>query len=255
MKVSGGGGAPLAILRPRRELRRLVVAGARLLASVEVVIAPDLVLSACLDEGLRDRPWSALVGYMQRSVTAVKGADAALVPLGPTKIRQHVAPGPAVASELRPFVIVEGVAAHIEHGVYGARAAERPAPRLVAPALVQPRLRHALERPIANLRPAGQQRDDADRHAMDKAPAFAARLDQADRDVGVFAEARRKHRAGGAAAGNHIVECQVFLRSAPRPAGQGNRKAHAVVKAIRGRRGGFARPHNQDARRLRAHTA
>src|SRR5690606_11467135 len=101
---------------------------------------------------------------------------AALVALGTAEIGKHLVPRPAIAAEIGPAVIVGAMAPHVEHGVDGAGAAERPAPRLVSTAPAEARLRLCDEGPVVDLRPSGQHRDGAHRRADEEVTALAAGL-------------------------------------------------------------------------------
>ena len=141
---------------------------------------------------------------VERAAGAVPGVGAALVVLGPLEVGQHLGPGPAGVARGRPVVVVARLAAHVDHGVDRARAAEHLAARLVAAAAVQPRLRHGLEGPVggAVLRQHGEPGRAVDQHAL----VDRAGLEQADRDRGVFAQPAGEHAARRAAADDDVVE-------------------------------------------------
>jgi len=206
VQVGCGGRAALALLRSVVELGDLVGARPLLPLAVEIGVGGDLRLGAGVDEGPGDGARGRLVGDLQRPAGGVVVAGAALVVLGLQEIGLDGVPVPALGAEIGPEVVILGLAADVEHGVDGRRAAERLAARLEPAAAVQPGLRHRLEGPVVDLRPARDHRRDQRRGADEEVLAGAAGLDQADRDGRVLAEPRRQHRAGRAAAGNHVIE-------------------------------------------------
>ena len=116
---------------------------------------------------------------------AMEGVAAALVVLGAPEVGQHVVPAPAVVAFARPAVVVLGLAAHVDHGVDRARAAEHLAARLVAAPAAEAGLRHGLEGPVVGA-VLGQQREPGgavDEDALVGRPG----LEQADADGRVLA--------------------------------------------------------------------
>src|SRR3546814_3597378 len=86
----------------------------------------------------------ALVHHIERAARAVKFVGAALIAFAALEEGQHVSIAPPRRTERRPLVIIEGVAANIDHRVDRARPAQPAPARLVADPAVQPRLRHRL---------------------------------------------------------------------------------------------------------------
>jgi hypothetical protein len=206
MQVGGRGRAALAVPRAAMELRDLVEARAFLLDAVEVVVEGHARLHRGAHEVLADGARRLLVGHLQRTVGAVQRARAALVALGAAEPGQHVAEGPAAAAGALPVVVVLAVAAHVEHGVDRARAAEAAPARLVAAAAVQARLRLGAQRVVVDRRAARQHRHRGGRRAHQDAAAVAAGLDQAHAHARILAEPRGERGASGAASDDHVVE-------------------------------------------------
>ncbi len=113
---------------PAIALRDLIEADAFLIGAVEVVVRLVARFHRGLHETLRKRVPVAQVGHGERAAVAVPRIGAALVALGAAEVRQHVLPRPAVAAQLRPFVVIERMAARVDHRVDRARSAEA-APR------------------------------------------------------------------------------------------------------------------------------
>ncbi|KTT54467.1 hypothetical protein SB7C_12330, partial [Staphylococcus epidermidis] len=67
------------------------------------------------------------------------------------ELGQHVGVAPAGIAERSPVVVVGAMAADVDHGIDGRRAAEALAARLIADAAVQAFLRHRVERPVVEL--------------------------------------------------------------------------------------------------------
>ena len=207
MQIGRGGRTALAVLRAAMELRDLVVANAFLLRAVEVLVAFQAGLDAGLDECLGDRARAALLRDLQRAAAAMPFALAALVAFGALEVGQHLLEAPATAAGARPVVVVAAVAAHVEHGVDGAGAAQAAASRLVAAPAVQAGLGHGLVAVVVDLQgPTRQHGHHAGRRPHQDAPTVAAGLDQADRDTRVFTQARRQSGAARAAADDDVVE-------------------------------------------------
>ena len=86
---------------------------------------------------LGERRLPAMVGDFQRPAGAVEVVGAARIVLGALEVGQHRVVVPALAAALAPFVVVGGVAAHIDHAVDRAGAAQHLAARLVHDAVVE----------------------------------------------------------------------------------------------------------------------
>ena len=194
-----GGAATLAVA-----LRHLVEEGALLLRAVVVRVGGEAVHLRSLLEHLVDGAVVARVGHVQRAALAVEGVGELLVVLAAPEQRQHLVVRPAGVAQRGPVVVVPAVAAHVEHGVDGAGAAQHLAARLVAAPPVQARLRHRLEGVVAP--PGGHDGDHPGRGVDQHAAVGAARFQQADAGAGVFGQARSQRAARRARAGDHVIE-------------------------------------------------
>ncbi len=194
-----GGAATLAVA-----LRHLVEEGALLLRAVVVRVGGEAVHLRSLLEHLVDGAVVARVGHVQRAALAVEGVGELLVVLAAPEQRQHLVVRPAGVAQRGPVVVVPAVAAHVEHGVDGAGAAQHLAARLVAAPPVQARLRHRLEGVVAP--PGGHDGDHPGRGVDQHAAVGAARFQQADAGAGVIGQAGGQRTARRARAGDDVVE-------------------------------------------------
>ena len=155
----GGDGEVLALLRlaqigPRaRPASRLadgglVEAHAFLGPAVEVGIGRDAGLLGRFVHGLGQGRLPAMVGDFQRPADAVELVGAALLVLGALEIGQDRIVVPALAAALAPFVVVSRIAAHVDHAVDRAGAAQDLASRLVHDAVVELGLGLGVEHPV-----------------------------------------------------------------------------------------------------------
>ena len=132
-------------------LRHLVGAESFVIFGVEILADAELRLLRCLPENVMHGIAGAQLVDAQRAALAVILAVEFGVVLGTLEIGQHVRIRPAGVAERGPVVVVPAMAADIDHGVDGRRAAEPLAARLIADAAVEPLLRHGLERPVVDL--------------------------------------------------------------------------------------------------------
>ena len=127
--------------------RRLVIADPFLARPVEVVIGRD----AGFDRGLYHRVAERRahrVRDVQRPALAMKRVGAAFLVLGLLEERQHPIPVPALAAALPPAVVIGRGAAHVDHAVDRAGAAQDLAARLVEGAVVELLFGLAFEHPV-----------------------------------------------------------------------------------------------------------
>src|SRR3546814_2719031 len=92
----------------------------------------DVCSSDLLDEAPARHIGPALVHHIERAARAVKFVGAALIAFAALEEGQHVSIAPPRRTERRPLVIIEGVAANIDHRVDRARPAQPAPARLVA---------------------------------------------------------------------------------------------------------------------------
>ena len=156
-------------------LRHLKQAAAELDRAVEIRIERQAGLLRRFDEGVAQRVGVGTLGNVERPVGAVEFIVQALVALGFLEVGQNVGIAPARITELPPMIVVGRLAAHIDHGVDGTRAAEQPAARPIhAPALHR-RLRRRLVAPVVS---GPGELGDAGRHAHKKRFVRAAGFEQ-----------------------------------------------------------------------------
>ena len=120
MQIRGCRRATFAVSFPAVELRHLVEAGALLLGPAEIIVGADLQLICGRDEGAGNGPRTFLVRDLEGTGIAVEFIGPALVALRTFEIGQDLPIGPAVATEVRPVVIVGCVPPGIEHCIDGA---------------------------------------------------------------------------------------------------------------------------------------
>ena len=143
-----GGAPPPAVL-----LRRLDEAVPFGLAVVVVGVDREAALPAGLDHQVGEAARAAQGRDVEQSADAVGRGGAGLVVLGADEVGEDVVPAPAgAAGVVAPAVVVGAVAAHVEHRVHRARAAEALAARHVEGAAVAAGLGAAAVVPV-ELRP------------------------------------------------------------------------------------------------------
>ena len=183
---------------------RLVVADAILARAVEVGVARDARLDGRLDDGVDDLAAKAAVADLERAADAVELALAALLVLGLAEVGQDAREVPALAAALAPAVVVGGRAAHVDHAVERAGAAQHLAARLVGGAAVEAGDGLALEFPVV----AGVRVElvVADRDVDPGIAVAPAGLEQQHPVAARLRQARRHRAAGGARPRDDEVE-------------------------------------------------
>jgi hypothetical protein len=198
------------IASPPAPLGRLVVAAAGLRRAVEIRVERHAHRHRRLDEQIAKRVAMGVRLHAQRSVSAVIGVVELRVGFGLAKIGQNIRVGPAGIAALRPAVVVAGVAAHVDHVVQDAGAADDPAARIGDPTIEQLFLRRSGEGPIGagllHVRGGARNR----RQAWVR---VASRLKQDDRAVRVFAEARGEDATRRSGADDDVVKTVNHRRS------------------------------------------
>ena len=139
----------------------------------------------------------------ERPVAAVHGGGAAGKALAAAERRQQRLVGPAVAARLGPGREIVGMAAHMRHGVDGARSADEPAARPGVDAAVRAGLRRRAIVPV--VASAAEQRP-FQRIGDVGIGRLAAGLDERDGERRVLGEPRGDDGAGGAGADDDDVE-------------------------------------------------
>ena len=129
-------------------LGHVEIGAARIVAAVEVPDRGDAGLGRRLGKGVQHLP--AHGGRLHPKLTprAVGGARRVDVVLLADEVRQDIVPAPAHEPQLPPAVIVRRLAAHVDHGIDGGRAADHPPPRIGDAAPGQARVRLGPEHPV-----------------------------------------------------------------------------------------------------------
>ena len=181
------------------------------------------------------RPRRALLGHAQRAARAVELRRAARVVLGLDEVGQHVAIAPAGRALRLPGVVVERAAAHVQHRVHRARAAEALAARDVQRAAVYVRLGLGRVVPVElGVELVGERRRDLD---VQRAVAPAG-LEQQHAHRGVLRQAVGEHASRRARADDHVV---VHGASSLARWRVGQRSRAARADGLRGREAVLAR--------------
>ena len=98
-------------------LRHLIKPEAVLRRAIEVGVVGQLQGLGAADKFAAGGVGPALVHHVERALAAVPGITAALVVLGAFEIGQHIGVGPAAAAQFGPLIVIEMVAADIDHRV------------------------------------------------------------------------------------------------------------------------------------------
>ena len=169
------------------------------------------------------------VRHVQLAADTAEFVPAALEVLRAHEERQHFLVRPTPIAELRPGVVVQRLAPHVEHAVDRTRPAEHLAPRDGYLALVGVRLRHGLEAPV-DARPVDHL-PKPHRDVDQRAPVAATGFEQKHGIRRITAQAVRDDTASGTGADHDVVELGHGLGSPPLAA----RKAymHAARMCVR----------------------
>ena len=183
--------------------RHLVVAEAFLVAVVVVLVLRIAARLGGIDEGVTKRVRLAHVGDVQQAALAAAVVAVRLKMLRLLEVGQHLLVGPAAIAELAPGVVVERLAAHIEHAVDRARATERAAARTGNAAVGHALLRLHLEIPVELLvvQQLGEAGRDVDPHRL----VARAGLEQQHLDVRILAQPVGQNAARRAAAHDDVI--------------------------------------------------
>ncbi len=124
--------------------------------------------------------------------------------LGELEIGQHVVPRPAAIAELRPMVVVLGLAAHIDEAVDRARAAQATPARIEDGAAGGAGIGLGAKAPARGR--MVQELGEAGRDMDQGVPVAPARLDQQHLGAGVLAQAIGENAAGRAGADDDVID-------------------------------------------------
>ncbi len=193
------------------------------LLPVTVHVVGDRV--ACLPAGFDERAVERVLhrpgGDVQRAVAAAVIVGALLPRLGALEVGEAVCVGPLFeAADAGPAVVVQRVAADVDHAVDRRRAAEHAPARAGDAPVVHVRLGLGLVGPVVGV--VGERVGEGGRHVDEQAQIRRTGLDQQHRDIRLLGEAHREHAARRAGADDDVV---VFFRAWHR--GSGRREMRA----------------------------
>ena len=179
------------------------VAGALIVAGVEVGDRLDAGLGGGVAKRFEQRPPhpGRLDPPFAADAMAFAGPEKMI--LVALEIGQHVVPAPAGEAELAPVIVVGGLAAHVDHGVDGGRAADHLAARIVQAAAVEAFLGLGLEHPVRARIADGE--EIADRDVIPDPIIPPAGLQQQHARIGRSREPVRQHAARGTGADDDVV--------------------------------------------------
>ncbi len=228
--------------RPRRRAaqppppRHLRIGDALLRSAVVILGERKAGLLGGLDKAVGQIEDRAVILDDQRAAAVAVGRIAvAAIGLRLAEERQHLVVAPAAAAHLRPVVVIGRVAAHVEHAVDRAGAAERLAARPLQPAVAAARLGLAEEIPVdfgvvEDAQHAGR---DMDHRVAVGRPGF-----EQDDARAVLAQPAGDDAAGRPGANDHVIR---FHRAPPcRPPHNLTYIIAAARRPNRGRRPGPA---------------
>ena len=180
--------------------RGLIVADAFLGGAVEIGVFRYTGLDRGVVHGLGECRLPRMVLHLERPAGTVEVAAAARVVLRTLEVGQHRVVVPAFAAALAPFVVIGGVAAHVDHAVDRAGAAQHLAARLIHDAAVEFGLGFRIEHPV-DLRIV-EGLVIAERHVDPRIGVLGPRLEQQHAEAPVLAQATRDGAASRAGAGD-----------------------------------------------------
>ena len=184
--------------------REMVAAETLALRLVEILRHRIARLGACFDQRIVERRRRPAAADGERPAPAVMVRVRPLEILRPGEKGQDIVIGPARAAHLAPAVIVEPVAAGVDHAVDLVRSAQHLAARPVQPAAVQARLRLGDIVPVVVA--LAEQDAGEHRHLVERHPVPPAGLQHQHADGRVFGQSGAQHAACAARADDDIVE-------------------------------------------------
>ncbi len=196
----GAAAAAAGLLAPADTV---LVAG-RQVVEVVAVFEPDLL--AGLEHGRADRRPVGLRGE-ERPLLAARLAALALPALGLAEIWQAILPRPAAVAELRPVVVILGLAADIDQPVDRGGAADHPAARVDDRAAVGAGVRLGAVLPRQGI--VVEHLEEPGRDMDQRVPVAPARLDQQYFRPGVLGQPVGQHAAGRTRPDDDIIRLHV----------------------------------------------
>ena len=182
---------------------------------VDVLVVFEADLGAGLDQLLAQRRFVRGARGQERPAGAVELVLAALPVLGPLEIGQYVVPRPAAVAELAPMIEILGLAAHVDHAVDRAGAAQHLAAGIKDRAVVDAGIGLGDVAPGQGL--VVEQFDVAGRDVDQRVAVGPARLDQHDPGRRVLRQPVGQDAAGGAGADDNVIRLHAspLAHSAP----------------------------------------
>jgi hypothetical protein len=156
-----------------------------------------------IDEGIAELVRLAHLGDVQQPTLTAAFIATAFEVFRLLEVGQHLLVGPATIAELTPGVVIERLAAHIEHAVDRTRAAERAAARTGNAAVGHALFRLHLEVPIELL--VVQQLGEAGRNIDPHRLVARTRFEQQHLNGGILAQPVGQNAARRAAAHDDVI--------------------------------------------------
>ncbi len=199
IEVAARAGPTFAVL-----LGDLEIAEPFLVAVVVVLVARVALVHRGVDERIQQFGAFPHVLDVQRAAAAARVVTARAKMFGLAEIGQHRVVAPAPVPVLRPCVVVERVAADIQHAVDGAGPAQGASTRDGNAPVIGVGFRFALEIPVIRwiVEQFGETGWDSDPHGA----VFRTGFQQQHRGASVLAQAVCQHATGGTGAHDDVVE-------------------------------------------------
>ena len=188
---------------PAAPLRHLKIARPQIVAAVEVGGFGHAILAGGQAETVEQIPAQPLPLDPYLAACAMGGARPILMILRPHEIGQDIVPAPADIAGLPPAIIIGGLAAHVDHAVDRAAAADHPAARIGDGAGAKAGRRLGLQAPVgARIAHAIKI---ADRDLYPQPVILAARLQQQHAVARIGTQPVGQHASRAARAQDDII--------------------------------------------------
>ena len=198
--------APVEVRRLRNSgLSRRLRKGVQYIPAQALFFNPPFAASIAVTQDFLIRVCFVLHQLGRRAACAMQRVNPFVVVFMQFEIRQHIVPAPVVvARELRPLVVIVGLAAHVNHAVDAGAAAQRLAARVAQRAAIQPGVGFGAVKPVGARVADAVQITHGDMNPV--VVVLAAGLDQQHTFGGVSAQTVGQQAAGRASADDDVVE-------------------------------------------------